>query len=254
VATWIKRSDLTATIPDFVALAEARINRELRTRNMATRAQNASVNSEFVRAERLRRRAKRSGCRPAPYTQLDFLSPEQMADYKATSPTGTLTAFSVVGGEFWFLPVQSTAVAVELSYYAKLPALSDIATTNWLLTSSPRRLPVGRAPGSLRLPRRRRAGAEVRDHVRRRARAGPHQQRHRQPGRAAHASAEHRGRLMHGEAYWRAQAEALLAANAFLSETLKGMSEAMSVLSEARSRAPRPWPLRRTSQPVKSPS
>lgn len=34
IAGWLARSDLTASIPDFIQLGEARINRELRTRQM----------------------------------------------------------------------------------------------------------------------------------------------------------------------------------------------------------------------------
>ena len=38
IADWLDRSDLTARIPDFIALAEARINRELRIRPMEVRS------------------------------------------------------------------------------------------------------------------------------------------------------------------------------------------------------------------------
>jgi hypothetical protein len=137
VATWIKRSDQTAIIPDFIKLAEARINRELRTRNMVTRAQNTAVDSEFVTVPSDFGSAKSIRLTDSPYTLLDFLTPEQMADLKATLPSGALRAFSVVGGEFWFLPAPTDAVSVQLVYYAKVPALSDSATTNWLLTNHP---------------------------------------------------------------------------------------------------------------------
>lgn len=137
VATWIKRGDLTAIIPDFIKLAEARINRELRTRNMVTRATNAAVDSEFVTVPSDFGAARSIRLSDDPYTVLEYLTPEQMADFRAKTPTGALAAFSVVGGEFWFLPVQSDAASVQLVYYAKVPALSDSATTNWLLTGHP---------------------------------------------------------------------------------------------------------------------
>ena len=38
IADWLDRSDLTARIPDFIALAEARINRERRIRPMEVRS------------------------------------------------------------------------------------------------------------------------------------------------------------------------------------------------------------------------
>jgi len=137
VAAWIKRGDLAALIPDFVRLAEARINRELRVRRMVTRAQNASVDAEFVAVPADFGAARSIRLAASPYTQLDFLPPEQMADLKAAGCSGPLAAYSVVGGEFWFLPVPASATAVQLTYYAKVPALADAAPGNWLLTDHP---------------------------------------------------------------------------------------------------------------------
>ena len=38
IADWLDRSDLTARIPDFITLAEARLNRDLRIRPMEVRS------------------------------------------------------------------------------------------------------------------------------------------------------------------------------------------------------------------------
>lgn len=46
VADWLNRTDLTAAIPDFISLAEAQMERTLRTRQMIVRA-NASFNAEY---------------------------------------------------------------------------------------------------------------------------------------------------------------------------------------------------------------
>ncbi len=46
IADWLNRTDLTTTIPDFISLAEAQIERTLRTRQMIVRA-NASFDSEY---------------------------------------------------------------------------------------------------------------------------------------------------------------------------------------------------------------
>jgi len=137
VATWIKRSDLTAIIPDFVKLAEARINRELRTRNMVTRAQNTAVDSEFVALPSDFGTARSIRLTASPFTQLQQLTVEAMGDFAAQQPSGALQAFAIVGGEFWFLPAPAASVTVQLVYYAKVPALTDAAPTNWLLASHP---------------------------------------------------------------------------------------------------------------------
>ena len=43
IASWLDRSDLTAQIPTFIKLAEARINRTLRVRAMETVVQHTMV-------------------------------------------------------------------------------------------------------------------------------------------------------------------------------------------------------------------
>lgn len=136
VATWIKRSDLTSLIPDFITLAEARINRDLRVLNMVTQA-TSSITTEFAAVPTDFRLARSIRLVASPYTRLDYLTPEAMADYAETLPTGDLAAFSVVGDQFWFLPAPSEAVSVKLTYYQKVPALSASATSNWLLASHP---------------------------------------------------------------------------------------------------------------------
>ncbi len=46
VADWLNRTDLTSVVPDFIALAEAQIERTLRTRQMIVRA-TASIDTEY---------------------------------------------------------------------------------------------------------------------------------------------------------------------------------------------------------------
>jgi len=46
VADWLNRTDLTTIIPDFIALAEAQIERTLRTRQMIVRT-TASIDTEY---------------------------------------------------------------------------------------------------------------------------------------------------------------------------------------------------------------
>jgi hypothetical protein len=48
IADWLARADLTTQIPTFIALAEARINRELRTRQMQTTTTGALSSNELT--------------------------------------------------------------------------------------------------------------------------------------------------------------------------------------------------------------
>lgn len=137
IGDWLERSDTATLAPDWIALAEAHMNRRLRVRSMVSRSQ-AVLTDEFsgVPTDFL-----------APITMrlvggdkrvLQFFTKEQMDEFKAAYPDGgTPQAFTIVGGEFEYGPVPSDAVTVALSYYAKIPALSATQATNWVLARHP---------------------------------------------------------------------------------------------------------------------
>ena len=138
VADWLNRSDLTAAIPDFISLAEAQIERTLRTRQMIVRA-NASFNVEFgaTPADFLEVRSfKLSGTNPP--TPLSFMTIDAL-DAEATKFTasGRPKFFGVVGSQFRLVPTPDSNYATELTYYAKLSKLSASVATNFILSASP---------------------------------------------------------------------------------------------------------------------
>jgi len=138
VADWLNRSDLTAAIPDFISLAEAQMERVLRTRQMIVRS-NASFNVEFgaTPADFLEVKSfKLSGTNPI--TPLSFLTIDAMdLESSKLSATGKPRFFSVVGTQFRLAPTPDTNYATELTYYAKLSKLSVSVSTNFILDSSP---------------------------------------------------------------------------------------------------------------------
>jgi len=138
IADWLNRTDLTTTIPDFISLAEAQIERTLRTRQMIVRA-NASFDSEygavpddFLETKSLKLTSTN------PLTPLSFLSIDDMdAARSHYTASGRPRFFSVVGGQFRISPTPDAAYTTELIYFAKLSKLSSTVASNWLLTSSP---------------------------------------------------------------------------------------------------------------------
>jgi hypothetical protein len=138
IADWLNRTDLTTTIPDFISLAEAQIERTLRTRQMIVRA-NASFDSEygavpddFLETKSLKLTSTN------PLTPLSFLSIDDMdAARSHYTASGRPRFFSVVGGQFRISPTPDAAYTTELIYFAKLAKLSSTVASNWLLTSSP---------------------------------------------------------------------------------------------------------------------
>jgi hypothetical protein len=138
IGDWLNRSDLTNAIPDFISLAEAQVERTLRTRQMIVRA-NASFDAQYgaVPADFLETKSLKLTS-TNPQTPLEFLSIDAL-DNKASEYTGSGKPrfFGVVGGQFRLVPVPDATYTTELTYYAKLTKLSNSVTTNWLLTSSP---------------------------------------------------------------------------------------------------------------------
>jgi hypothetical protein len=128
VAGWLNRSDLTATIPDFIKLAEAEFNRTLRTIEMeATSSLTVTSGVSNLPADFL-------GARSifVANTVLDYITPGEALE---DDSTGTPIFYTIVDGQFVFRPSNSTTAT--LYYYQSIPALTASNTTNWLMTKHP---------------------------------------------------------------------------------------------------------------------
>ena len=138
VADWLNRADLTDQIPTFIQLAEAGLNRDMRTRSMVVRA-DAPIDSQYTTLPLDYLEMTTLYLRTSPVTKLQFLTQEEMQLKKSQGyPTsGTPRYFSVVGTSMEVLPAPDSAQTAEMIYYGKTPTLSDSNTTNWLLTAHP---------------------------------------------------------------------------------------------------------------------
>jgi hypothetical protein len=144
IADWLNRADLTAAIPDFITLAEAQISRRLvlagPVRPMMGRA-DATIDSEFATLPVDFMGARTIILNEDRVRPLQFCLPEEINQKKAwrDSPTGCPRFFSVVGGEFQFFPAPAAGASyvAELTYWKRVPALSDAAPSNWLLALHP---------------------------------------------------------------------------------------------------------------------
>src|SRR5574343_250801 len=145
VANWLSRSDLTSRIPEFIALFEAKFNRDMRVPQQERRNESFSVNAEYVSVptDFLELRAMfitSSGTR----YPINQMPPSQESEFYS-SGTGVPRFVSVSGHTtadgtmaFRFAPPPDGTYTATIVYYAKLPALnSTTQTTNWLLTSHP---------------------------------------------------------------------------------------------------------------------
>lgn len=138
IADWSNRSDLTAVIPTFITLAEAQLNRKLRTRDMIERS-TATIDSEFTAlpSDFLAPRTFKLDASP-PLT-LRYVSPDELNRMKALSgdEAGIPEVYTVTDGGFQIYPAPQDEYDAELSYWKKIPALSADNASNWLLVRHP---------------------------------------------------------------------------------------------------------------------
>jgi hypothetical protein len=138
IAGWLLRSDLTARIPDFISLAEAQINRDVRHWRMESRA-SVSLGSRYTVlptdwVDTIRATLSVSSSQALKLASLVEMDALRAANSDAT---GTPRYYAHVAGSLEVYPTPDTTYTLEIYYTQKVPALSISATTNWLLTDSP---------------------------------------------------------------------------------------------------------------------
>lgn len=137
IADWLLRDDLTSVIPTFISLAEAKFNRRIRDYRMVKRA-TAPVDSAYFGIPADWQENIRFQLNTSPITTLEYVTPDQAAEEKRLyNSSGRPAFFTMIGDEFQIVPAPDSTYEAELTYYAKIPALSDSNTSNWLLTKAP---------------------------------------------------------------------------------------------------------------------
>jgi hypothetical protein len=139
IADWLNRSDLTARIPDFIALAETRINRDLRAREQQVIA-TANVDTPFfaLPGDFLEFKSFRITDTGGNAFELMLATPEQISAALAESSVSNTPRFvTIIGDQFQLWPAPDQMYVGSLAYVRKVQALSDAAPTNWLLTDAP---------------------------------------------------------------------------------------------------------------------
>lgn len=139
ISDFLNRNDLTSVIPTFIDFAEAEFNRNLRVRQMVKRAEApidtrfSAVPADFIEAKDL------VIVNVDPIQPLEFITQQEMAQQRRDEYTSASkpVSFTVVGGQFEFMPTPDTEYTLEMAYFAKIDALTDDADTNWLLTDYP---------------------------------------------------------------------------------------------------------------------
>jgi hypothetical protein len=154
IATWLAASgdaEVTGNAADFITLAEQRINRgaegaypspPLRLQAMETvdpafsvTAEYTDLPADFLEMRRLVLPPASAGAGSPPWL-VQLVSEEQIVALYGAA-TGSAYVCAIVGQQLQVKPVVTVPTAFELTYVAKVPALSVSAPTNWLLTNAP---------------------------------------------------------------------------------------------------------------------
>jgi len=138
IASWLNRDDLTSVIPDFISLAEAGINRDLRHYKMIERA-DATLDSRYVQMPADWMETVRFSITSGNTYRLELVSRDDMLEYrqKTADTSGRPRFYANIGDTIEVFPTPDADYTMQLQYYAKTPALSDSNASNWLLLDAP---------------------------------------------------------------------------------------------------------------------
>lgn len=140
VADWLTRADLEQQIPDFIKLAEATLNKVVRSSRM-TASGAVTINANT-----------RNGAAPDDmlepiYVQLsadedyplEQVSPEQLTVLRRSRmrATGTPRFYAVVGRSIEVVPTPASQITLDIAYYQAVPSLAGATESNWLLDNDP---------------------------------------------------------------------------------------------------------------------
>lgn len=135
IARWLRRSDLTTAIPDFITLAEKRFNRKLSLKIMETSVTGTTSGSSIAKPADLRELQRiviYSGGREF---ELSYAPQKELSRFIGESRMPV--CYAEQKKAYYLGPKPDSAYSYELFYVARVPALSDVATTNDLLTTAP---------------------------------------------------------------------------------------------------------------------
>ena len=142
VATWLNRADLTGYIPDFVRLAEQRINyggdgmfpsTPLRIPAMQVAATGTITSAAIAFPTRFLEPIRVGATSGGSTWSLLYVAPERYSE--ASSSSAVPTVYTYLENS---IKVAGTGAAnYTLDYYQAFASLSSDANTNWLLSNAP---------------------------------------------------------------------------------------------------------------------
>jgi len=138
IANYLNRSDLTSDIDTFIDNVEAELNRRLRTKDMIKRA-TATADSQYLSVPTDWIEAINVEITSNDFSPLFQQSIESLDVYRKANnnSTGQPVYFAMVDDSIELAPTPDAEYTLQLTYYAKISALSDSNTSNFVSVSHP---------------------------------------------------------------------------------------------------------------------
>jgi len=138
LANWLDRDDLTDRIPEFIALCEARFNRDLRIRAMETKVTASTVAAQrnyalppnYLQMRQLQ-------INQTPVRVVEYMTPEMFDRLNGGSDTGIPYYYTIMADEIALGPKPDSVMTLEMLFYKKFDELSVTTTTNWMIINAP---------------------------------------------------------------------------------------------------------------------
>ncbi len=138
VAGYLARSDLTTQIPDFIRLAETRLRRDIRIRQMlksvttATVAADSTVElpSDFIEVRDFVVVGN-------PVQPLNYYSPSAFNRNTRSWESGKPVDYTILANDFQLSPIPDSVYTLQLFYFAAPTFLSNANTSNAFLANTP---------------------------------------------------------------------------------------------------------------------
>jgi hypothetical protein len=138
VADYLARTDLTTQIPDFITLAENRLRRDLRLRQMIkvvtapTTAGDSTVAlpSDFLEMRDIHIESN-------PIQTVIYQNPSNFFRNSNVTTSGMPSYYTATGSELQFAPVPDSIYTLKMIYYAAPSYLSSSVSSNVFLANCP---------------------------------------------------------------------------------------------------------------------
>jgi len=125
----------TALQNECIALCESRMRRVLQATDMESVKVDYTIYGEFCDCPPNFNSVRSFMLNSSPRRPLTFMPDDKQS--MLFGCTGTPQYFSIVGNQFRFAPVPSSATTATLVYYQDIPPLATATPKNWMLTSHP---------------------------------------------------------------------------------------------------------------------